>query len=71
LRILKQGSLIPLNDSHNMFAAVDAEVKERGFQVQGIPDDRIKEPSIIEKHTLQEPFRCNDLALPRPQHLDI
>jgi hypothetical protein len=71
LGILKQRSLVALNDSYHMLAVIDAEVKEGGFEVQGIPNYRIKESSIIDKHTLQQPFRCNDFAFPRPEHLDI
>ena len=54
-----------------MLSVVDAEVKEGGFQIQGISEDRIKESSIIAKHPLQEPFRRNDLAFSRPEHLYI
>jgi hypothetical protein len=71
LRILEQGSLVSFNNRHHMLTVIDAEVKEGGFEVQGIPNYRIKESSIIDKHTLQQPFRCNDFAFPRPEHLDI
>jgi len=71
VRVLQQSSLITLDHSDDMLSVVNAEIKEGGFQVQGISDDCIKEPSIIEMYALQEPFRRNDLSFPRPKHLYI
>jgi hypothetical protein len=52
LRILKQGSLIPLDNGHDMLPMVDAEIEKGSFSIEGISDHRIEETPI----TLEHPF---------------
>jgi hypothetical protein len=52
LCVLKQGSLIPLDDGHDMLPMVDTEIEKGSFEIEGISDHRIEETPI----TLEYPF---------------
>jgi len=52
LCILKQGSLIPLDDSDDMLSMVDTEIEKGGFEIERISDHPIDETSITLEDTL-------------------
>jgi hypothetical protein len=52
LRILKQSSLVSLNDSDHMLPMIDTEIEKGSFEIESISNDPIDETPVTLKHTL-------------------
>jgi hypothetical protein len=52
LCVLKQGSLIPLDDGYDMLAMVDTEIEKGSFEIEGVSDHPIDETPVTLEHTL-------------------
>jgi hypothetical protein len=52
LRVLKQSSLISLNDGYDMLPMVDTEIEKGSFEIEGVSNHCIDETPVTLEHTL-------------------
>jgi hypothetical protein len=71
LRVSLELAIIPLEDGHDVFAMIEAEVKETGLAIQGISQHGVEKAGKFHKDPAEQALGSRDFPFPWLEHLHI